>query len=255
MKDRKLGFSLWFAMSFFITSADALEPEYRGMVETVIQTFRSGDPGRISTLITYPLRRTYPIPPINSPAEFISRFSEVFDDRLIQMIADSDIQNDWSSVGSRGIMLSDGTIWLDHSGRIIAVNYESAAENQIESELNSQQKATLHESLQHFEKPVLDWKTAKFHIRIDDLGNQNYRYASWPVNKSPAQKPDLVLSNGKLVYEGSGGNHAYEFQSGPYRYRCYVSVLGSYDSPPGTLEVFKAEKLLLTQPVIEVLGQ
>lgn len=253
---KSIGFAKFILLAVFLcaNSVKAVEPEYFRLVENMIATFKSGNSARISNLISYPLRRAYPIPPIGSREELIARFSEVFDDRLIQMIIDSDIERDWSAVGSEGIMLLDGTLWLDYNGKIIAVNYESETENAIEARLNVQQKAALHESLKDFEKPVLEWKTKKFHIRIDDLGDHHYRYASWSVDKLPGQKPDLVLLNGELRFDGSGGNHAYIFTSGPYRYQCSVIVLGANDSPPGTLEVFKMDRLLLTQPVIEVLG-
>ena len=55
------------------------------------------------------------------------------------------------------------------------------------------------------------------------------------------------------MFDGSGGNHYYDFNNGVYKYRCYVIVLGKKDSPPGQLEVYKNEVLLLEAPVVKTL--
>jgi len=62
------------------------------------------------------------------------------------------------------------------------------------------------------------------------------------------------LQKGEIVYDGSGGNHHYVFMSGNYQCRCHVTVIGADDSPPGTLEVSKGDKILLSEPVLQVLG-
>ena len=99
--------------------------------------------------------------------------------------------------------------------------------------------------------PELTWETAKFTIRVDNMGNSQYRYAAWAKGKSLSEKPDLVLNKGKLVFDGSGGNHSFQFRSGPYQYHCYVTVLGTSDSPPGELVVFKNDQEILKQAVIK----
>jgi hypothetical protein len=61
------------------------------------------------------------------------------------------------------------------------------------------------------------------------------------------------LNNGEVVFEGTGGNHYYDFKKGVYLYRCDVTVLGADDSPPGDLIVYKNDKEILSQSVIEVI--
>lgn len=97
------------------------------------------------------------------------------------------------------------------------------------------------------------WQTEKFTIRIDELGDGLYRYASWAKGKALSEKPDLVLSNGTVRVEGTGGNHTYQFTSGPYRYECAVTVLGERGMPPGELVVYQNEVAIMHQPVIKVL--
>lgn len=68
-------------------------------------------------------------------------------------------------------------------------------------------------------------------------------------------KPDLVLTNGVVEFEGSGGDRYYVFKNGKYTYQCYIIVMGSYDSPPAELSVFKNDKEILNQPATKLEGK
>jgi len=63
-------------------------------------------------------------------------------------------------------------------------------------------------------------------IRVDELKNGKYRYASWPINSKMSEEPDAVINNGRVIYEGNGGNHRYEFVNGNYTYECSITVVG-----------------------------
>lgn len=165
------------------------------------------------------------------------------------------MDKDWRQMGWRGTMFSNGKLWLDSNGKIKAINYHTAKEKAFEQSLIEKQRQTLHSSISDYKKAILEWKTAKFHIRIDDLGDYNYRYTSWSINKKTNDKPDLVLFNGEMAFEGSGGNHHYSFTNGKYTYRCYVSLLGNSKSAPGTLDVFKGKEHLLSDDVLEVISR
>ena len=237
----------------FSSSLLAIEEQYYDQILLIINAFKSQNKTDISRVISYPLRRTVPIPHIKNSSELINRFDEVFDENLIDFIANSDLEKDWSSVGWRGIMLSNGTVWLDSLGKIHAINYETSQQKALIHSIIEQQKLKLHDSINVYHKPILEWKTAKFHIRIDDLGDYNYRYASWSIDRNTSDTPDLVLFNGERTSDGSGGNHYYEFTNSKYIYRCYVTLIGHSDSAPGTLEVFRNKQLLLSDDVLEVL--
>jgi len=201
-------------------------------------------------LISYPLKRQYPIPDIKNEAEFINRFDEVFNDELVAAITASNINTDWDSVGWRGIMLNNGVMWVDTGGKIIGINSGTSKEQALAKSLIEDDKQSLHSSVNNFEKPVLDWKTANYHIRVDDLGDHNYRYASWGINKKSSDKPDVVLLNGDIKFSGSGGNHSYTFKNGRYSYVLQVTIIGCETSPPGWLDVYKDDEKLLSEDVI-----
>lgn len=111
-------------------------------------------------------------------------------------------------------------------------------------------KINLHKSIVNFKSPVFEAFTSKFHIIVDALDNKLYRYIAWSIDKKTSEKPNIILSNGKVEYQGSGGNHSYTFTNGNYKYICKITKLAE-NSIPGYLEVYESEKLLLNTPFIK----
>ena len=106
--------------------------EYEGVVEYFLDCIRNTDFDKLDSIISSPIQRPYPIPPIKNKQELKNRYSEIFDDRLTSLITSSNIKEDWSNVGWRGIMLENGVIWLDIDGSFITSNYTSDKEKDIE---------------------------------------------------------------------------------------------------------------------------
>ncbi|ELM3748952.1 hypothetical protein ACET96_04615 [Aeromonas dhakensis] len=237
--------------------AHAEEPqlgaEYRPLVQKVIDAAKGRDPKALARQMKYPFKQEYPIPVIKSPSEMVARFDEVFDDAILNIIASSRVGQDWQAMGWRGIMLGSGEVWLDFDGKVIGINHQTAQAAKLKAELIARQKSDLYPGLREYQRPELMWQTEKFTIRIDELGDGRYRYASWAKGKALSDKPDLVLKNGTVRMEGSGGNHTFQFISGPYRYECAVTVLGEQGMPPGELVVYQNEIAIMHQPVIKAL--
>lgn len=225
--------------------AFALTAEEQKQVNHLTQLFKQNDVQAISQSIRYPLPREAPIPSIENAKEMQKRFSQVFDAKLKQDIARS-THSQWSSVGWRGLMLDDGKVWFDGE-KITAVNYSSKAEQQLKQQLISKQKNHLHASLQSFKAPIFSFKTQSFQVRIDELSNGKYRYASWKLNQPQSTKPDLILNQGTVQFDGSGGNHSYHFKSGPYRYTIERTILGENNTAPVRLIVEHSGKTILNQ--------
>lgn len=81
-------------------------------------------------------------------------------------------------------------------------------------------------------------KTKKFKVRIDKQPNGNYLYQSWGANTKITAKPSMIISNGELVPDGSGGNYYFEFNNNGTLYQVWRNYLT--DSPkkaPYTLVV------------------
>jgi hypothetical protein len=238
------------SFSFPVLSA---EPNFENTVKKFIRVVARNDRKAIANSVSYPLQRMVPLSRIDSPKQFLIAYDEILDEKILKAISTSMIPADWSEMGWRGIMFQNGSLWLDEEGRITAINYETEKGRRKRAELIEVDKQQLHSSLRDFVEPVLEWETGKFRIRIDRISQDKFRYAAWPVNKTTTERPALVLHNGSITFDGSGGNHHYDFKSGPYHYRCIVNVIGTADDPPGELEVTKHDKVVLSQPVVRVI--
>ena len=235
-----------------LTFSQDLKPQYQKFIKSFIANVKSNNKEGVAAFISFPLGRDYPIPNVKNKADFIKKYDQIFDVTLKNEIIKSNPAKDWSEVGWRGIMLNQGTLWIDTDGKIISINYQSQAEKNLSNKLIAAEKAKLHPSIAKFKAPEYILESSKFRIRIDDLGNNNYRYASWSVKQKMSEKPDLVITNGKWIPDGSGGNSYFDFKKGDYLYRCYIIVLGTNDSPPATLTIYQNNKTILEQDAIIV---
>jgi hypothetical protein len=236
---------LIFCTSF--VSGQDLKPEYQKFIKIFISNVKSGKKEAVADMVRYPLKREIPIPTIKNKAEFVKRYDQIFDTKLRNEIIKSNVLNDWSEMGWRGIMLNQGNLWIDTDGKIIAINYQSEFEKDLKNKLIFNDKKKLHPSIAKFKKPEYVLETLKFKIRIDDLGNDNYRYASWSIKQPMSEKPDLVITKGKWFQDGTGGNQHFEFKKGNYVYECHIIVLGEKNAPPAKLIITQSGKEILSQ--------
>ncbi|WP_431243506.1 hypothetical protein ACQ9BO_02435 [Flavobacterium sp. P21] len=208
------------------TSAQEASSDYQIFAKRFIENIKDNKKEVLADLVVYPLNREYPIPDILDKSDFIKRYDEVFDANFKDEIIKSNPKENWHDMGLRGIMLDKGSIWLDVEGRLTAVNHLSKFEIDLRKKLIDAQKNDLDASIAYFQTPICILETDKFIIRIDDLGKNNYRFASWAIGKKMSEKPDMILYKGKLIVEGIGGNHQYEFANDKYTYECAIIILG-----------------------------
>ncbi|OXA72338.1 hypothetical protein B0A67_07290 [Flavobacterium aquidurense] len=246
MKRRSVFLVILILFSRFVMAQES-KTDYQKLVKKFIENIKSDNKEAIGDWVVYPLKREYPIPDVTEKADFIKRYSEIFDATLKNEIIKSTPSKGWTEMGLRGVMLNHGSIWLDIEGRLTAVNYQSKAETELRNKIISSQKKALDPSIAFFQTPICILETSKFKIRIDNLGKNNYRFASWSIEKEMTEKPDLVLNGGELVVEGIGGNHQYEFKKDNYTYECAIIVLGEKNSPPARLTIYEGGKVILSQ--------
>jgi len=227
------------------TNAADISTEDKQNIETIIETVKTGNRAHIAKLFLYPISMDYPNPNVLNENEFISRFDEVLDSKLINDIITSSVTENWSAVGWRGIMLDHGNLWVNFRGKIIKVNYITELHKQKKEAIIAQQKKTIHPSISQFKRTILEWDIGKFHIRIDQMNDRSYRYSSWSKSQNIGEKPDLIILNGTKYQRGTGGNHSYNFKNGNYLYRVSLFYVGPSDIPPGRLEVFHNEESIL----------
>ena len=243
-------------LATFSLQAQELTQERQEAVKAFIERVRSGNKDSLAAHTAFPIRRRYPVPYINNKREFIDRYDTIFDQALVRKIVESNPATDWSDGGWRGISFSSGDVWLidDDQGTLEAVNYQSSLEKKKMVELIAKDRAAVHEPLQQFIEPVYILETETYRIRIDEMAPDNYRYASWKLDKPMSDKPDIIIKKGKFTFSGSGGNYSIEFKNGQYRYHIEIIELGEDDAPPARLYVYKNDKKLLVEDAT-IVGQ
>ncbi|MCJ7932531.1 MAG: hypothetical protein MUW56_02570 [Chryseobacterium sp.] len=94
-----------------------------------------------------------------------------------------------------------------------------------------------HSVVQKIPKTVII-KTKKFKIRIDKQPNGKYLYQAWNANAKITSKPSMIISNGELIPDGSGGNYYFAFTNEGYSYQVWRNYLtDSAKKAPYTLSV------------------
>src|SRR5437879_3942031 len=101
----RIAFFALLIFGFQFSQAQELKKEYQIPISNFIECVKKDKKEAIAEMIAYPFERAYPIPPIKNKQEFIKRYNEIFDNRLITIIINSTPATDWSEVGWRGIML------------------------------------------------------------------------------------------------------------------------------------------------------
>jgi hypothetical protein len=237
-------FLLSIQVSSFAQSND-LKKSQGQAVKKLIATFKSKNKIEIAERLSYPLRREYPLKDVRNKSDFLQRFDEIFDASFMERIGKSKI-TDWSEVGWRGIMFDQGDLWIDDNGRITRVNYLSTKEAEQLANAIKTDKDLLPLSLRNFQKPLYVILTKNYKIRIDQTGEDMYRYASWK-SKNDKGDADLVIHNGRLQMDGSGGNHSLAFENNGHSFVIYINVLGDPDTAEAELEVTKEGKRILME--------
>ena len=230
------------------------EEAWKPALKRFIAAVKTDDPKKIGDFISYPLDRGKYIPPVKDKSDFIARYNDIFDGKLKAAISISDADRDSAEMW-RGILFEpegvNSTIWLDGDGNIAAMNYMSKKEMELEEKLIDQERTTVHESLRGFKYNATVIETGKFIIRIDYMKSSkmdgyidygDLRYASWNKPMTMQDKPNLVIKNGVIKYDGSGGNHYYVFKNGNYFYVCYINYMKEDEQSDANLYVYKTDK-------------
>lgn len=123
-------------------------------------------------------------------------------------------------------------------GAFCMAQFSLAYANEIPAEKANNHPLTSYSgNFQKVPKTVII-KTKKFKIRIDKQPNGKYLYQSWGVNSKLTSKPSMIISNGELIPDGTGGNYYYEFTNNGYTYQVWRNYLtDSASAAPYTLVV------------------
>ena len=199
----------------------------------------------LSQLISYPLERDNPLPNIESSDAFILYYPTLFDSTLKTLILTSDSSNIWQRYWYHTI--DQGQIWLDENGKIIRINYSSAAEQNLLHVLDLEAKKNIHKSVNSWKNNILLCKTPSYVLRVDDT-EKGLRYCSWTLPKSTSDEPDLILYDGDFGAHGTQGGIYYRFTNAEWTY--VVDLWNICDIPENCglfLVVLEKDKQILKQ--------
>ncbi len=227
------------------TYTETPEPSYVSLVENFIELLEKNQPKAIAAITKFPFSRETPMKDLENEKEFISNWDFIFDEQIIQELINSDPKADWGQVGSKGIMYKYGAVWLTTEGQLLGVNYDPASLIERKNELVSNDKKELHESIVDYKKPIILIETEKYRVRIDELHDGEYRYASWKLSSSMLEEPELVVFDGEQEFQGSGGDVHYIFKNGTYKYIVATNRLGPNDSPDAYLWVYNGSQMIM----------
>lgn len=223
-----------------LTHENCPEQDCGASVDRFLEAFRSGDRNDLAALIRFPVYRGWPVVKPITRDEFSARFDDLFDAELTQFVIDSQ-PSDWEVDGWRGISLrgpNGAIVWLHHDGSLRGVYGGWPAAWVAEwNRLIALERSQLHATLQAYERPILEWDTANYRVRIDSLGGGRFRYASWPAGVHHGRKPDLILLDGRVFGHSECGNHQYDFPIGEYLYQVRTHCAGA--DQPGVLFVYQ----------------
>ena len=204
---------------------------------------KSNNPEIIADYIVYPLTRKNPVPDIHNKQEFINRYDSLFDKSMRDIIINSK-PNDWEMVGSKGIMLYNGLLWIDNNGKLIAINVFSEKESKYANDWEALDKSSINYRLKKYYKNINIFETQKYLGRIDEIkGSKEYQYsyrlALWNRNQKMSEDPIIIVENGTLEFLGSSNNHIYSFKSEEYTYVFEVTYVGPINLIPYQLIILK----------------
>lgn len=143
--------------------------------------------------------------------------------------------------------IEDLSFEVSQENKSIQPKVENKFEEEIKNDSKPSEKNKIHTSLHNFERHTYKIKTEDFLIRIDELSNNKFRYASWEIGKSESSKPDIILNNGVREYQGSGGNHTISFSNGDYNYIVHRNLIAEDGFPDFTIEVEHNNQIILSQ--------
>ena len=219
---------------------------------TIIEMVKNRDKKGISKIINhYPFEREYPVPPVKDEKDFIERFDEIFDSKLITKIINKTPKN-WEAFGWRGMGLyftSETGNYSNYFATNLLLGFltdsvgnpfihligRSETEAKKAERIIELERKELHESLKSFLYPVVLVETPTRLVRIDRINKKDtiignhewkigYRYASWKRGSSISDKPDLILTDGIQIVGGTADVTSYLFKNDNYVYSCELGV-------------------------------
>lgn len=224
--------------------AQADDPTYGADYQAAVklqQALKANDRDAVAALITYPLNREAPLPPIANAKDFLAHWDEYFDDANIKALLDSKPEQ----YGWRGIALANGTVWFAN-GHVASIFTETDAYKKTFKLARQNDGTKLYPSVRGYTKIAFQCSTKTEILRTQYHG-KDLRYFAWKTGALPSTKPDLALKSGVYDPQGTGGNYNLIFKNKGYTYQVEVDHFLCGEDCNDYLTVSKSGKTLSHQ--------
>ncbi len=189
-------------------------------VKKLVRAVADNDTDAFANMVNYPLQRPYPLHNIDNAEEMKSRYGEVIDDSLRNIIKGGE-PKEWNEYGWRGWSLKDGQyIWVDDG--VYDVQYISQSERKKIDSLINVEINSIDPSIREGWLPVLCLRDSSQGnvYRIDRIkkGNRHhkkpYRMAVYHPKANLRGVPSEIF-DGDMDEEGSANTIMYRFTVNP----------------------------------------
>jgi hypothetical protein len=236
-------------------TAHATEP-YEALVNDFKAALNTQDTTHIASFFQFPIAKRYPVPDIANQEDFVERFEHVLSTEVIDQILNSSTTDDWRVIGTRGIALHQGMLWMNWEGRVTAIGYETAVASSYERRLIDEMAQAMHASLAGIKQPIGQFETDQSTVRIDITEHEEYRLAVWSNDKTLDQLPDLVAHGGDYELLGNEGNIRYAFPTGDVVYEVLINAVGDCANipPPALFMIVDDGEVIDQQAAVHIEG-
>lgn len=194
--------------------------EMRKHFQKVHDAVVNGDAEAFSSMVGYPIRRSYPLRWIETPEQMVKLFPAIIDDSLKNIMRNIKPE-DWQGGGWRGYSFDIGEFWDTGEG-IYQINYYSKASLKEKDKLIKEETDTWHPSIKG--KNIIPFNCfydGKTHavLRLDKIIGKNedkLRLCVYNDYMKLRGKPDLILD----VDEEVQGSAAVQW------FKCYLKENG-----------------------------
>lgn len=206
-----------------VKNADAIYAADYAAAKALKLALRKNDRRAVARLMAYPVGRNKPLPSIKTEQQFLESWDDYFGPASVQRLLNATP----GEFGWRGVQLDNGSVWFSQ-GKVSRLNLETATYRKKLKAAISEESKMLTATARNYDALEFECQTAAHHVRVQQHG-KDLRYFAWGRGEKLSGEPQLALRGGRLIPQGTGGNHDYDFKNGEYIYRVEVTHICGED--------------------------
>ena len=228
-----------------------LENKHKEVINEVVAEIESADFKALAKRFEYPFYRRQTKDTIQET--FMPyNLAVFFDDEYRTQIVNSAIDDYWFLNRTGDIVYGEFDFVMTETGQFKSLNRLSFSDQIIIAEKKDleAEKMQLHDSVKVFRESIIQVQTDNYKIRIDQLADNSYRYAAWPIEAPFTTMPTVLIQNGYIERMGTVNNYDYTFIKDNYKYVYSENNVGERGIPIGALMIYAGDKEILYEEAI-----